>query len=79
MNSVIIFGFLLLIILVLINKDYNESFSSDGSTFLPLGYKRYGLRGEPLHNRPLEDCYWDQYTCYTNTRYPYHPTGTLYN
>ena len=78
MNYAIIFMFVLLVIIFL-NQNYFESFSSDGSTFLPLGYTRYGLRGEPLSIRPLNDCYWDQYTCYTNTRYPYHPQGTLYN
>ena len=65
---------LIALIIILLYKT-NENFDSTGTTFLPLGRERYGLRGEPLTNRPLADCYWDQYDCYKNHWAPYTPLG----
>lgn len=60
---------LFLITLVYLYK-YKETFNDEGYEFMPLGYIRYGLRGEKLNTRPIMDCYWDQYNCYTSTARP---------
>jgi len=70
MYKIIICG-LILILLVIIIKNTTETFDETGTEFLPVGYKRYGLRGEPVMNNTLDDCYFDQYKCYTSGFYPY--------
>lgn len=58
-----------------------EHFDITNTTFEPLGAPRYGLRGEKLNTRALDDCYFDKYKCYTssfideNKRY----YGQIYN
>ena len=70
MNYIIILIFLLIVAFFIILNNYKEAFDDSGSEFLPLGYIRYGLRGERLNTRPINDCYWDQYHCYTSTHNP---------
>jgi hypothetical protein len=75
MNYIIILIFLISVAVFVSFSNYksNESFNDDGSEFMPLGYHRYGLRGEKIRTRPINDCYWDQYKCYTSTANPKFP------
>lgn len=59
---------LLVILIFLIGSNLKvELFDANGLEFLPLGPKRYGLRGELLNTHPMSDCYYDKYVCYGNT------------
>ena len=67
----------LLIILVAIliytlfqsNIKFNEQFDANMTEFIPLGEQRYDLRGFPLYNRPIYDCWYDNYkNCYNSHR-----------
>ena len=45
----------------------SENFDADGLEFLPVGEQRYDLRGIPLFNRPLYDCWNTEYgDCYNS-------------
>lgn len=72
MNYIIILIFLLLLLLVFY-QEYREKFDESGTVFLPLGEKRYDLRGVELDTFPYPDCYWDKYSCYTSTATPLYP------
>lgn len=76
MNCIIILILLLVIGTVINYNSNNERFDETGSIFMPLGYHKYGLRGEKLNIRPINDCYWNQYHCYTST---HHPKFTSYD
>lgn len=44
-----------------------EEFDANMAEFLPLGEQRYDLRGFPVYNRPLYDCWYDNYkNCYNS-------------
>lgn len=46
---------------------YYEKFDATGTEFLPLGEQQYDLRGFPVYNRPLYDCWYDHYkNCYNS-------------
>lgn len=62
---------LVLFVFILTIKKMIEPFDETGTEFLPVGYVRYGLRGEKINNHAIDDCYYDQYKCYTNGFYPY--------
>jgi hypothetical protein len=51
-----IFLFALILFWVIVSFG-SEGFSADGTEFLPVGQQRYGLRGEPIHSRPISDYY----------------------
>lgn len=45
----------------------NEQFDANMTEFLPLGEQQYDLRGFPSYNRPLYDCWNDNYkNCYNS-------------
>ena len=72
MNYIIlIFIMAALLLLFKFPQQYRDTFDESGTEFVPLGYKRYGLRGELLFTNPIPDCYYDQYSCYTSTAKPY--------
>jgi hypothetical protein len=60
---------LMLLLIVLGFYKYKEPFDKDMTEFVPIGYKRFGLRGNLLNVRPVDDCYYDKYNCYFNTFY----------
>lgn len=63
-------GLIILIIvacIIAVNYNQYEPFDATNSVFEPLGQPRYGLRGEKLDTRAINDCYYDHYKCYTNT------------
>jgi len=47
----------ILIAFVLFTQMNREGFDPNGMEFLPPGVQRYGLRGEPLRQRPISDYY----------------------
>lgn len=62
--------FIILMILACVMATYfnnYEHFDETNTIFQPLGQPRYGLRGERLSTRAIDDCYYDRYKCYTNT------------
>ena len=47
--------------------NHKENFDANGLEFLPVGEQRYDLRGFPLFNRPLYDCWETEYgDCYNS-------------
>lgn len=66
MNIALIILLLLVCIIATYSNKY-EPFDATNTMFVPLGQPKYGLRGEPLSIRAIDDCYYDRYKCYTNT------------
>lgn len=55
--------------LIFLKYHNSEQFDSKMNEFLPVGYIRYGLRGDKLNTQPMPDCYYDKHMCYFNTSY----------
>ena len=54
-------GLIILIIvacIIAVNYNQYEPFDATNSVFEPLGQPRYGLRGEKLDTRAINDCYY---------------------
>jgi len=67
---------ILLALFVLLKYNSKENFDNDMTEFLPIGYIRYGLRGERLNTTPIPDCHFDKYRCYYNSFHQYRPHNT---
>lgn len=65
----IIILIVLVLLLFIILHMSRENFDKDMRVWLPIGYKDYGLRGNLISTHPIDDCYFDQYKCYTNTSF----------
>jgi len=69
----IIIVLVVVVIILSLFSSNKENFSARGTAFPPLGYPKYGLRGERLRIHALNDCYYDHYKCYENTYTPFFP------
>ena len=74
----IIIMLILFTLFVYLKCDDKENFDNDMTEFVPLGYIRYGLRGEKLNTMPMPDCHFDKYMCYYNSFYPNRKNGSFY-
>ena len=54
------------------DNNKREYFDADMREFLPVGEQRYDLRGFPIYNRPLYDCWNTNYgECYNSNKIYY--------
>ena len=66
--TILVVFLILVIVVIIIKRGYMEGFDNNNtSDFLPLGSQRYDLRGFPVYNRPIYDCWYDNYhNCYNS-------------
>ncbi len=65
-NMIILFVVIVVGIFVFSYKT-QENFGRNGIEIMRLGNVRYDLKGQELHTRRLNSCYYDKRICYDNT------------
>ncbi len=66
-NIVVILFIIVIVGVFVFSYNRQENFGQNGIEIMRLGNVRYDLKGQELHTRRLNDCYYDKRICYDNT------------